>query len=309
MPGKGEIMGRWMKKIKNKQYGQAMVEFALTLPIFLLAVLGVIELSRFFLVYSSVYTASREAARFGSSVGDEGVPNYMNCDGIRQMAVDMGWFGGIIADNVDVYYESRIDELPIACPQNVDLGYRVVVEVTSVYQPLTGILPEIPITARNGRTIMKEIGMVATPIPLPICKNDIKFEGGLGYPQTNDKLTLVINIMNISPYSTYRITSISNLSWEDELDPSKRKNLLFVKWNGNVIWDKANSGGVSTPLTITSNDWDPGLRNLPAGQIFELRFEFDKNMEKAKDTVKFKLDFTSPRPGVIDCYLVWPSSP
>jgi hypothetical protein len=48
----------------TEQYrAQGMVEFALALPIVLMLMLGVVEFGRLMVTYSSVYTASREAAR------------------------------------------------------------------------------------------------------------------------------------------------------------------------------------------------------------------------------------------------------
>jgi hypothetical protein len=48
---------------------QGMVEFALALPVFLLLMLGIIEFARLLVTYSAVYTASREAVRYGVATG------------------------------------------------------------------------------------------------------------------------------------------------------------------------------------------------------------------------------------------------
>lgn len=44
--------------------GQTLVELVLTLPVFLLILLGIIELGRAFLIYSEVSNAVREGARY-----------------------------------------------------------------------------------------------------------------------------------------------------------------------------------------------------------------------------------------------------
>lgn len=159
------------KKFRNKrtESGQGLVEFALALPIFLLAVFGIVEFGRFFLVYSSVYTASREAARYGSSVGVNagGITNDQDCAGMIQVAMDTGFFGGITASDVTISYESIPGTVVGTCPTPTQLGDRVLVQVDSVYQPIFGIIPEIPITASNGRTIMKDIDILGTPPPTP----------------------------------------------------------------------------------------------------------------------------------------------
>lgn len=51
--------------ISRHQRGQTLVEFALTVPIFLLLVLGLIDLARGVMLYNTVATAAREGARFG----------------------------------------------------------------------------------------------------------------------------------------------------------------------------------------------------------------------------------------------------
>ena len=274
MPGKGEIMGRFLKKIKNKQYGQAMVEFALTLPIFLIIVVGIIELSRFFLVYSSVYTASREAARYGSSVGgwENETPNYQDCEGIIDTAVNSGWFGGVTEENVNIFYESSPGVEPITnCPYNVPLGYRIVVEVNAVYQPiLVGwVLPNgITVNSSNGRTIIKEIMMVATPMEQPICEIDVILK------PTNaaiiDKKKAYIDVENKSTFSNYSLEGITNIV--DSLDPAEKNYLVAVYWGGDVIWS-AKESDEATPSEIVEFEKSE-TRNLPAGFIKRLEFEY-----------------------------------
>ncbi len=163
-----------------------MAEFALTIPVFLLLVFGIIELSRFFLVYSSVFTAVREATRYGSSVGDEGIPNYLNCSEIAETAVRTGHFGGVQKDFVQISYESVAPESDAArvsiasCPNNnpgtvpevIDceedceyspsLGDRIFIEVATDYESLLGVVPNLTVDASNGRTIMLGVqGQVA----------------------------------------------------------------------------------------------------------------------------------------------------
>jgi Flp pilus assembly protein TadG len=57
-------MGFLFRKTRTKRFkGQALLELALTLPIFMILVIGVFEVGRLVFIYSSVLTASREAAR------------------------------------------------------------------------------------------------------------------------------------------------------------------------------------------------------------------------------------------------------
>ena len=48
--------------------GQTTVEFALTLPILLLLMFGVIEFGRLLMTFSAVFSAAREAARYGATL-------------------------------------------------------------------------------------------------------------------------------------------------------------------------------------------------------------------------------------------------
>src|SRR5512147_2832453 len=67
-----------------RERAQGMVEFALVLPLLLLLIFGVIELGRMFVIYSSVNSASREAARYGAASGLSGnnVIYYNDCAGM-----------------------------------------------------------------------------------------------------------------------------------------------------------------------------------------------------------------------------------
>lgn len=295
-------MGRWKKKIKNKQYGQAMVEFALTLPIFLIVVLGIIELSRFFLVYSSVYTASREAARFGSSVGeDKKTPNYIKCSEIALRAQQSGFFGGVNASDVIIYYEQSpktLEDERVACDGIYipKLGERLVVEVAAEYEPLLIglILPDgITVRSGNGRTIMKEIEVFATSRPEPICNIDVKFDGSLykssdpNESQSYDNNTLYMNIKNSSINTSYKLIEVKIEEWQTTSPP---RSLMLVKWNEFQIWT-----GDTTELPIILPDEDnPFLsqytRNLKPGDITPIKFTFNNNASTSIG-LKFKLTF------------------
>jgi Flp pilus assembly protein TadG len=67
-------------KASKSKAGQGMVEFALTLPMLMLLMLGIIEFGRLLFTYSAVTTPAREAARCGSSAGglDSTINNYQN---------------------------------------------------------------------------------------------------------------------------------------------------------------------------------------------------------------------------------------
>jgi hypothetical protein len=300
VPGKGEIMGRWMKKIKNKQYGQAMAEFALTIPVFLLLIFGVIELSRFFLVYSSVFTASREASRFGSSVGESGSENFKNCEDITNVAVDLGNFAGVESEDVTIYYESSPGVWEADCDSSLEykdrynplLGDRLVVEIETSFQPILGIIPEINVSAVNGRTIMSGIKRDTTPIPRELCDDYVYFENVELTPDTNESLQytkLFIEVVNDSYTSNFQIYAIENINWNSMIYDAV---LTEINWDGNKIWPAIDGSEYELPINITEEYLKLYNRNLPAKTIetpTPIRLEFVFDIEVNQED--FNLDF------------------
>jgi len=165
---------RW--QIKSLR-GQGMVEFALALPVFLLLVLGIMEFSWMLFHYSITFSASREAARYGSSVG-LGATNLsrdIDCVGIRAEAFRVGRPAGITTNGqVEIRYDLGPDDptpwasLP-SCDNspkpNTQLGWRIAVRVTANHNSLIGIFPSFPITSTTFRTIIKNVDMTANPTP------------------------------------------------------------------------------------------------------------------------------------------------
>ncbi len=160
---------------KIYETGQSMLEFALTLPIVLALIFGIIEFSRFMFFYSTVATASREAARFGATVEGDlyGSPRYIDCEGIKSEAVRVGRLVGVTAADVEIFYDQGpSDSGPYpACPVDPDyiiLGDRVVVRVNATFKPLGVIvnIPSFPVLTTSKRTIVMNvpIGPVSTSV-------------------------------------------------------------------------------------------------------------------------------------------------
>ena len=132
-----------IKRFREKISGQGMVEFALILPILLLLIFGFIELSRMMFIYSVVTTASREAVRYGAAVGDNGsgTPQYLDCQGIRDAALNIGRVVGVANADVYIAYDngpSDAGPYPICPvqPETIELGDRIIVEVRGYYNPV-----------------------------------------------------------------------------------------------------------------------------------------------------------------------------
>ena len=151
-------------KPNQRKSGQGMVEFALILPVLLMVMLGIIEFGRLMFIYSVVTSASRDASRYGASIGPgpNGVPRYRECEAIRGRALSLGNLVGVNPGDVYITYDHGPGSagLPVNCPDDVVLGDRVIVEVRGDYNPLpaaplVGLL-SFEFTSISRRTIIKD---------------------------------------------------------------------------------------------------------------------------------------------------------
>lgn len=157
----------------SRQRGQGLVEFMLILPVLLLITLGIVEFSRIFAIYSMVTSASREAARYGASVGDNGggTARYLDCAGMRDAAKRMAVLTGLNDSDIQISYDHGSTSSVIATcdshplPYEIQLGDRVTVRVNAHYEPIVPLvnIPVHIITSSTARTILKEIDVGPTP--------------------------------------------------------------------------------------------------------------------------------------------------
>jgi Flp pilus assembly protein TadG len=162
------------KFFKGKRSAQAMVEFAIALPILLLLLYGILEAGRLLFMYSTVVTASRQAARYGSTTGqgNNGVPRYQDCQGIRSAAQAVGYLGQF--DAISLAFDSGpgTGETTYCSSGNSDSSLttdilegnrtRLVVTVRERFTPLVRLVPFIQrdITATSRRTILYSVPIV-----------------------------------------------------------------------------------------------------------------------------------------------------
>ena len=163
---------------------QAMVEFALALPIFLLVIYGLLEAGRAVFMYSAVTTASREAARYGAASGrnSAGHWQYQDCVAIRAAAKNAGFLL-----NIPTSYNSSVMTIKytlttspttttiIECTQNgvqtnitPKTGDYVTVTVTQQFNPIVKLVPftSFPMHGKSSRTLTGTIDLnPPTPVP------------------------------------------------------------------------------------------------------------------------------------------------
>jgi plastocyanin len=155
--------------IKSK--AQAMVEFAIALPILLLLLYGLLEAGRLLFMYSTVVTASRQAVRYGATtgLGNNNVPRYQDCTGIRGAASRVAFLGPF--DSINIYYDTGGGDNPYCAGTIGNLTpsqlqgnkTRLVVTVREEFYPLVPRLvpfAQRTISATSRRTILYSVPIV-----------------------------------------------------------------------------------------------------------------------------------------------------
>ena len=157
-----------------------MVEFAIALPILLLLLYGILEVGRLLFLYSTVVTASRQAARYGATTGEDaaGTVRYNDCDGIRNAANQVGYLGDF--DTIDIQLDRGPDDPDPTFPitycstgtsqDNLSLTgneNRIIVTVEDQFVPLLTLVPLDPrtISATSSRTIITGVPIVVDVPP------------------------------------------------------------------------------------------------------------------------------------------------
>jgi hypothetical protein len=148
---------------KRHRKGQGLVEFALVMPIFLTLLLGIVEFGRLMIIYSGAATASREAARYGASVGvsASGIEHFRDCDGIRATAKNIAGLTPIEDSDIIIQYDNpSTGFFESSCPPTrFELGDRIIVQVSLTFDPIVPLInvPPIPIASETKRTVLRDI--------------------------------------------------------------------------------------------------------------------------------------------------------
>jgi Flp pilus assembly protein TadG len=149
---------------RKSENGQGMTEFAIAFPVMFMMLIGIIEAGWMMFFFNVVSMSAREAARYGAALG--GTPaHYQDCSGIKAAARRIGAFAGITDSQVSVYFDKGPGTTQnqycntTNVPSSVNLGDRIVIQVTGNYQPLVNIvrIPPIPFKTQSAFTIMTDI--------------------------------------------------------------------------------------------------------------------------------------------------------
>ena len=133
--------------------------------------LSVIEFGHMVAMHAAAVTASREAARYGSTVGEDGsgTPHYVDCAGIREAARTVTrWIITLQDDQIRISYDDGFgNEKSEPCapfgsgPSASEIARfdRIAVQVTLTYRaialPVHALVGPIDLVSVNRRTIVK----------------------------------------------------------------------------------------------------------------------------------------------------------
>jgi hypothetical protein len=278
----------------QKEKAQGLVEFALILPLLLLVILGIMEMGRLLFFYSSVTSASREGARYGSAVGDvNGAPRYADCAGIRGAALQAGSFAGLEDGDIQILYDNGISLTASSCPPNtpINLTDRVVVTASGTFTPIVPIIsvffPEdgLDVSSVTGRTIIKEVGIQGTPAltdtpeptQVPVCPplGEVSAsEDQLIIPIENPDLEYVYYLNSIDlgwpgggpDLETITFTDTFTIIVDDK--PPKYRSEPETPGAHSFIWH----GSFSDPenMTFTFDE------NLTTGDVYNIEIQFTR---------------------------------
>jgi Flp pilus assembly protein TadG len=136
--------------------GQALAEFALVVPIFLLLLLGIIEAGRFMFFYETLNHATREGARYAIVNGSNSTwcptgtpaPSSYACDpdGTNVIARVRSAAFGVMGGALDV-------PVPTWSPDN-SRGSTVRVTASYTYRTLVPLVPLPPITVQAESSLV-----------------------------------------------------------------------------------------------------------------------------------------------------------
>ncbi|GAB4573838.1 MAG: hypothetical protein Kow0077_17490 [Anaerolineae bacterium] len=151
-----------------RKQGQALVEFALILPIVLFLIFGIIDFGRLLIAYTTASNSLRSAARFATVVGQVATRRYLDCPGMDATARNVVF---VNAQNVTInYFKANDLTTPISCAtitdamlDNGDLLQITSTNTVNLITPfLNSVWPSITLNFVAQRTIVKNIELVTS---------------------------------------------------------------------------------------------------------------------------------------------------
>lgn len=169
---------------RGRHRAQALVEFALVLPLLLLLVFGIVDAGRLIYAYNTVANSARNSARVAivnqSTAGADICDTTVATPGATAYpvgcAISSGIGLGIVATDVSVKYRDPTDttdcKTPVSTPPVVLIGCIAVVEVTGRFQPLTPVIGQLigPVIVKStSKFPVERVCSNPPPAPLTSC--------------------------------------------------------------------------------------------------------------------------------------------
>ncbi len=130
--------------MRSREHGQALVEFALILPLLIFVVMGVFDLGWGIYSYTVVSSAAREGAHYATLD--------MTISRIQDQAVQRAIALNIPAGNVQV--ACKHSSIDVTCDQDsVSSGDTVTVTVPYTFNPMTLFFSPFTVTGKSTMTL------------------------------------------------------------------------------------------------------------------------------------------------------------
>jgi TadE-like protein len=168
------------RRMNRQRRGQALVEFALILPVLLLIIFGIVDAGRLIFTMNTVGNAARSAARV--AIVNQSTAGSDTCDTLSATAYPIGCAIAsginlsIAPADVVVTYRDPADTgtcppPPPPQPPGLQIGCLAVVQVTGHYTPLTPIIGQIIGSVTVQSTSKVPIERVCSNPPSPPLTN------------------------------------------------------------------------------------------------------------------------------------------
>jgi len=161
-------------RLDRGNQAQALVEFALVLPLLLLLIIGIIDFGRALFVYSEVSNAAREAVRYGAV-------NSADCNEIANRAHSLFSLAPSGSINISIFIETPntsggFTTKGLCGTVKIVRGDRIKVDVGTFVSPFTlqliaplfgGNFTDLPITYSAARSVVPPEGISTGPTTTP----------------------------------------------------------------------------------------------------------------------------------------------
>jgi Flp pilus assembly protein TadG len=267
------------KPTQKKSKAQAMVEFAIALPLLLLLLYGILEAGRLLFLYSTVVTASRQAVRYGAATGtgNGAEPRYQDCDGIRAAANKAGFLGAF--DTISISYDNgpstasqpfcvnvaaTSDSSPFPLFPRSDNTSRLSVTVSEQFVP---IVPQIvpfgtrTITATSARTVLVGVSIQVTSPPVIVIPNTptntatATYTPTTTYTPSSTATTTLTPALSYTPSNTPTITLIPTITLTPTVTLTPTPIATPVPSCAGITHGPITKSGNTMSMTIT-NPWN-----------------------------------------------------